>query len=266
VSEKPPLDGVVVVLDQTQDLVNIAGVVRVMMNMGLQHLRLVNPVEFDAWRIEGIAHRSGALIEATEHFDSLDDALADATWVVGTTGVGRTANRNWVRPRDVAPTLIEHAREGGRVALLFGREDWGLDNETLDRCHHVITIPTTPEYRSLNLAQAFLVVAYELFLAQGELDDLPVGRRAERPAEHHELESMYAALEIGLARIDFFKGTRPPESVLRALRTALGRAGLDRREAKLFEAIGYEIRNYMDRRGVSGPPGNPDPDSSSPSE
>lgn len=246
---RSPLDNVVVVLDQTRNLVNIAGVIRAMMNMGLSRLRLVRPAEFDAYRIEGIAHRSAPLIEATEHFDTLDEALADCTWVVGTTGVGRTANRNWMRPRAAAPEILRHAREG-TVALLFGREDWGLDTERLDRCQHVLTIPTDPDYPSLNLAQAALVVAYELFLAADELPPLPEGRRKDRPATQDELEQMYDALDRGLGRIDFYKGTRPPEAILRALRTALGRAHLDRREAKLIQAVGHEIGNYMRRHGV----------------
>lgn len=248
-----PLDRVVVVLDQTQNLVNIAGVVRAMMNMGLSRLRLVRPVEFDAYRIEGIAHRSAPLVEAIEHFDTLDEALADCTWVVGTTGVGRTANRNWMHPRQAAPEIVAHTREG-TVALLFGREDWGLDTERLDRCQHVVTIPTDPEYTSLNLAQAFLVVAYELFLAVDDVPPLPEGRRKDRPATQAELEHMYGALHLGLGRIDFYKGTRPPEAILRALRTALGRAELDRREAKLIQAIGYEIGNYMERHGIGPSP------------
>lgn len=251
------LDRVVVVLDQTRNLVNIAGAVRAMMNMGLSRLRLVRPAEFDAYRIEGIAHRSGPIIEATEHFETLDAALADCTWVVGTTGVGRTANRNWMHPRAAAPEILRRAAEG-RVALLFGREDWGLDTERLDRCQHVLTIPTAPDYPSLNLAQAVLVVAHELFLAADELPPLPEGRRKDRPATQEELEGMYDALHLGLGRIDFYKGSRPPEAILRALRTALGRAHLDRREAKLVQAIGYEIGNYMDRHGVGSPAGETD--------
>lgn len=242
-----PLDRVVVVLDHTQNLVNVAGTVRAMMNMGLSRLRLVAPVEFDAYRIEGIAHRSGPFIERIEHFDELDEALEDCARVYGTTGVARTAHRNWVRPRQAALEIVEQCAPEETVAVLFGREDWGLDNEALDRCQRVITIPTSPEYPSLNLAQAVLVVAYELFVASDGASALPVGRRAERAANHGELEQMYGALQVGLGRIDFYKGTRPPEAILRALRTALGRADLDRREAKLIQAIGYEIRNYMDR-------------------
>lgn len=243
------LDRVVVVLDHTQNLVNVAGTVRAMMNMGLERLRLVAPVEFDAYRIEGIAHRSGPFIERIEHFETLDEALEDCSLVYGTTGVARTAHRNWIRPREAAVEMLSATPEG-LVAVVFGREDWGLDNDALDRCQRVITIPTSSEYPSLNLAQAVLVVAYELFVASDGAAALPVGRRAERPANHGELEQMYSALEVGLGRIDFYKGTRPPEAILRALRTALGRADLDRREAKLIQAIGYEIRNYMDRHHI----------------
>lgn len=236
-----------VVLDEPLDLVNVAAVIRGMKNMGLSRLRLVRPHDFDPYRIEGIAHRSGDLIGATEIHESLESAIADAVWVLGTSARPRTANRNYVRPRDVAPTVVERAREG-TVCVLFGREDRGLTNEALDRCHAVAIIPTAPSYWSLNLAQAFLLIAYEVFLAaEGGTGELPRGRRAAAPASGGDLESMYAALERGLGRIGFFKGARRPEAVLRTLRTVLGRARLDVRESRLVRAIGYEIGHYLDR-------------------
>jgi tRNA/rRNA methyltransferase/tRNA (cytidine32/uridine32-2'-O)-methyltransferase len=241
------LDRIVIVLDETQDLVNIAGAMRAMQNMGLSRLRLVRPAEFDAYRIEGIAHRSAPLIESAEIHDSLDAALADAIFVVGTTARSRTAQRNFVHPRAAAPEILERAREG-TVAILFGREDRGLPNEALDRCHRIIVIPTDPEYWSLNLAQACLVVLYELFLATAGGDlPLPEGRRKSRPAKHEDLESMFAALEAGLGRIEFFKA-RKVEAVLRTIRTVLGRSRMDLRESRLFRAIGFEIGHYLDRR------------------
>jgi TrmH family RNA methyltransferase len=240
------LDQVVVVLDHPQNVVNIAAVIRAMKNMGLARLRLVNPAEFDAWRIEGIAHRSGDLIEATETFESLEEALADCVRVVGTSARARTANRNYVRPREAASNLLE-AAETGPVALLFGREDRGLDNAALDLCHSIAVIPTDPEYSSLNLAQAVMVLAYEVFLGSGEGDQpLPRGRRATGPATREDLELTYGALEKGLHRIEFFKA-RQPEAVLRTLRTVLARADLDTRESRLFAAIGFEIGHYLDR-------------------
>lgn len=259
------LDRIVVVLDHPKDVVNIAAVMRAMMNMGLSTLRLVRPDEFDAYRIEGIAHRSGPLIESTAIVDSLAEAVEDCVFVVGTTARPRTANRNYVRPRPLAAEMLERAAEGP-VALVFGREDRGLTNEGLDLCHRVAIIPTDAEYSSLNLAQAFLVLAYELHLAAVEGGEaLPEGRRADRPATLGELEGMYEALQNGLGRIDFFKGTRRADAVVRTLRTVLSRADLDRRESKLIQAIGFEIGNYMDRHQVRADrPPTADPDGADP--
>jgi TrmH family RNA methyltransferase len=240
------LSRVRIVLDHPKDLVNIAGVVRVMMNFGLSTLRLVEPDEFDAWRIGGIAHRSEHLTEAATIHDTLDEAVADATFIVGTTARPRTAGRSYLRARDAAAQIVRRAAEGP-VAILFGREDRGLTNEELDRCHAVAIIPTDAEYPSLNLAQACLVLAYEVFLAAGGgQEELPTGRRATRPPTHEELEEAFAAIEAGLHRIEFYKA-RKPEAVMRTLRTILTRAEPDLREAKLLGAIGYEIGHHIDR-------------------
>jgi len=249
------LDQVSVVLVETQDVVNIAGVVRAMMNMGLSDLRLVRPLDFDPYRIEGIAHRSAPLLERVRFFESLEEALADTVYAVGTSARGRTAARNYVRPREFAPVLLDRTPEG-QVAMVFGREDRGLENHELDLCQNVAVIPTT-EYRSLNLAQAFLIMAYELMLADtAEHEPFKTSRRAMGPATIENLEEMYSALESGLDRISFFKA-RKPEAVMRTLRTILAQARLDQREARLLAAIGYEMRHYHDRQTANAEnPGN----------
>lgn len=240
------LQNVAVVLDEPQDVVNVAGVIRAMKNMGLSRLRLVRPAEFDPYRIEGIAHRSEDVVEEARTFETLDDAVADATWILGTTARPRTAQRNYVRPREAAASMVQHAAEG-TVAILFGREDRGLSNRALDSCDAVAIIPTDPDYSSLNLAQACLLLSYEIFLAAGEgRDPLPTGKRSTEPATRGELEETYEALRKGLSRIEFFKA-RSPRSVLRTLRTLLSRAEPDLREARLVAAIGHEIANYLDR-------------------
>jgi len=240
------LSRIVVVLDHPKDLVNIAGVVRVMMNFGLSGLRLVEPDEFDEWRIGGIAHRSNDLTADASHHATLGEALADATFIVGTTARARTAGRSYVRPREAAEQIARRAAEG-TVAIVLGREDRGLTNEDLDRCHSVAIIPTDTEYSSLNLAQACLVLAYEVFLAVGGgQEPLPRGRRATRAPTQEELEETFGALAEGLAHIDFYKA-RKPESVMRTLRTIVARAEPDLREAKLLAAIGYEIRHHIER-------------------
>lgn len=240
------LSRVIIVLDEPQNLVNIAGVVRAMKNMGLSQLRVVDPAEWDPWRITGIAHRSEDVVEATRHFDSLSQAVEDCVLVVGTSARSRTAHRNYGWARQWAPRILDRARHGP-VALVFGREDRGLSNEALDRCDGVAVVPTDPEYPSLNLAQACLLLAYELFQAADDgPEELPRGKRYTGPATRGEMESMFQAVEEGLHRLDFFKA-RSPASVMRTLRTLLGRAEPDRQEAGLVRAVGFEIRNVLDR-------------------
>jgi TrmH family RNA methyltransferase len=219
-----------------------------MMNFGLKRLRIVNPAEFSPYRIGGIAHRSEAMIAATEIFETLDEALADVTWAMGTTARARTAARNYARPRAITDEVLTAARSG-TVAILFGREDRGLPNEALDRCNRVAIVPTDAEYSSLNLAQACLLVCYELFHAAEDHAPLPRGKRDMGPASHQDLEEMYGALEAGLGDIGFYKGARKPESIIRTVRTLLARAQPDLREARLIRAIGFEIGKFADRVG-----------------
>lgn len=242
------LANVVVVLDQPQDLVNIAGVVRAMKNMGLRRLRLVEPAEFDRWRITGIAHRSEDVVQSVEVPESLEEAVQDCVLVVGTTARARTAQRNYGRPREWAGRIVERARQG-RVAVVFGREDKGLSNAALDRCDGAIVIPTDPGYRSLNLAHACLLVGYEILLAaEGGARPLPRGKRSTRLATRGEIEEMLQALAGGLGCIDFFK-SRSPETVMRTFRTLLARADPDSQEAGLVKALGFEIVHYLERGG-----------------
>lgn len=239
-------DGVVFVLDEPQDLVNVAGTVRAMKNMGLGQLRLVRPAEFDAYRITGIAHRTEDVVERIRIFDSLREALADVTYVVGTTARPRTAARNYVHPRDMAPGLVERSQDGP-VAVVFGREDRGLDNQALDLCHAVAVVPGNPDHPTLNLAQAVLLVAYEVHLAAApEPAPFPRGKRSAGPTPLGELEQTYEALRDGLEAINFFKA-RNPDTVMRTLRTLVARAEPDRHEAGLLRAVGYEIGHYVHR-------------------
>ena len=132
--------------------------------------------------------------------------------------------------------------------MLFGREDRGLGNEALDLCHSVAIVPTDAEFSSLNLAQACLLTCYEIFLAsQDEEEPLPTGRRAEGAATQADLEETYAALAAGLESIEFFKGSRSPESMIRILRTLISRAEPDLHEARFVRAIGFKVRDYVER-------------------
>ena len=161
------LNNIVVILYQPQDVVNVGGVIRVMSNFGLSRLRLVEPAAWDAYRVEGIAHHTNEIIDQVEHFPTLEAALADCGFVLGTTARKRGTRRERLTPHEAAPLVLNAARKdtANPTALLFGREDSGLPNEALDNCHALLTIPTSPINASLNLAQAALIVTYELWLA-----------------------------------------------------------------------------------------------------
>ena len=237
---------IVVVLDEPQDLVNIAHVVRGMKNFGLRDLRLVNPREYEPYRVEGIAHQTQDLLARVRTFATLAEALADCVHIVGFTARGRTAKRNQQRPREAATEVLELA-DGGPVALLFGREDRGLSNDALDRCHRVVTIPSEPTYSSLNLAHAVIVMLYELALARGvESQPFKTPRRPSEPAVADEVERLFEDVARALDAIEFFK-TRNSDAVMRTLREVGHRTPLDAREVKLLRAIAIEVAKYGER-------------------
>lgn len=240
---------VVVVLHEPQDLVNIAAVVRAMKNFALRDLRLVRPAEYDAHRIEGIAHQTGDLLKRVVQCETLNEALADCVLTVALTARGRTAKHNALRPREAAPEILAAAAQG-RVALVLGREDRGLSNDDLDRCHRAVTIPTNPAHASLNLGQAFCVMAYELFVEGDRLPPLKPPRKTAPTATHGDLEELLRAAERTLWAIEFFKA-KNPEMVMRTVRSIVHRVPLDAREAKLARAMCYEVVHFLERKGVT---------------
>jgi TrmH family RNA methyltransferase len=242
---------VVVVLDQPQDLVNIAHVVRAMKNFAFRDLRLVQPREYDAYRVEGIAHQTADVLARVRTFASLGEALGDCVHIVGLTARGRTAKRNVQRPREAAAEITDLA-EDGPVALLFGREDKGLSNEALDRCHRVVTIPSEASYPSLNLGHAAVIMLYDLALARGAgTQPFKAPRRTSEPAAAEELERLFEGVARALATIDFFK-TRNAEGIMRTMRELAHRTPLDLREVKLLRAMAIEVVKYGERLARSG--------------
>ena len=238
----------IIVLHQTQDIVNIAGTVRAMLNMGFWRLRLVQPALYDAYRVAGIAHGSESMLEQVEFFDDLRSALADVSYAVGTTARARTPAFVWQHPREAAPELNQLVQSGtSPIAIVFGREDKGLTSDELDLCDRVITVPTNPEKSSLNLAQAALIVCYELWMAgPGGEQQLPTPRRHSPPAVPAELDILFQDMESGLAAIDFFK-KREPAMIMRTMRAVVRRAHTTSREARLLRAIFIEVRKYVAR-------------------
>jgi TrmH family RNA methyltransferase len=239
------LAAVRVVLYEPQDHVNIAATIRAMKNMGVSQLRLVRPVEWDPWRVEGIAHGTQDLISRIETFPDVEDAVADSVRVFAFTARRRAAKFRIIEPKEAAQQLLEHAAHGP-VSIVFGREDTGLPNDVVERAHAVVTIPTT-DHASINLAQAVLIALYELHLAAGDATRvLPPARKEAPPPTADELELFYEDAARALERIQFFK-TRYAEHIMRSLRAMITRADPDARELMLLRAIFIEVVRYIER-------------------
>lgn len=241
----------IVVLYQPQDLVNIALVVRAMKNMGLTRLRLVSPALFNAYRITGIAHDTHEIVEATELFDDFDSAVSDVIRVVATTARRRASRQVWSEPDRGAEELVSRSAEGD-IALVFGREDKGLPNEILDRCHEAICIPTNPEHPSLNLGHAAMIVLYEIRRAVRRAFDLEKrdlsGKLRDQapPATAAEMEEFFGVWEQAMETLGIFRGVEP-KTKMRSYRRILKRAEPDRRELRLLEATAWRIVNFAKR-------------------
>jgi TrmH family RNA methyltransferase len=251
---RPPawFSHVAVVLVETTDPVNVGGVVRVMANTGFVELRLVRPVGFDPWHVGGVAHYTQHIVSATQVFESLPAAVADRHFVLGLTGRHTRVERNALPFESAVSAVAEAAMGGQHVAIVLGREDSGLSNAMLDACHAITTIPTNPAYPSLNLAQATLLVLYQLFQRSGGMvQSYRPPRRASSAAPSELLEDLFADMERALDAIEFLK-SRSRVSTLRSLRVALYRARLDVREASLLRAVFIEVRKYLARKGFRG--------------
>ena len=238
-----------VVLVGTQHPGNIGSAARALKTMGLSRLVLVAPEKAPNAESSALAAGADDVLEGAQVHATLAEAVADCRLVLGCTARSRRVSLAELPPRVAAPRAVAAAADGGEVALVFGRERTGLDNEELQLCHAAIHIPANPEYSSLNLAAAVQVMAYELRLAllggttatppaavarpAGEGD---AGDPRDEPATHAQLEGFFAQLADTLDAIDFHKG-RAPESAMRKLRRVFLRADLDVREVRLLRGV-----------------------------
>ena len=212
---------------------NIGAVARAMKNMGLRDLALVEPRYFP--HDEATARASGAddLLESALVVDTLEEAIADCVYVAGASARSRTIGWPCLDARDAAVKLIEESAKG-KVAAVFGPEKNGLSNEQLDHCDTLLTIPTDPEFSSLNLAMAVQVVTYELRAARAAKppaydDDTPLATSAD-------LEHFYTHLEKVLRDVNFLDPDNP-RHLMRRLRRLFIRARPDRNELNILRGF-----------------------------
>lgn len=239
------LDNIRIVLVNTSHPGNIGGVARAMKNMGLSRLTLVEPRQFPDEQADWRAAGAIDLLQQARICASLDEAVADCQYIVGTSARERRIPWPLLDPRHCAEQMALRSSQE-QVAVLFGREDRGLTNEELQRCNLHLHIPSDPRYSSLNLAMAVQIVCYELRMLQLG-DSLPAAADVEWDAPFSTAESMerfYQHLEETLVGIGFLDPAAPRQLMVR-LRRLYGRVRLDEMELNILRGILTETQKFL---------------------
>lgn len=225
------------VLFKPQSAGNVGAAARALKNMGFGDLRLVAPDAMNRRESATMAVHADDVLETATTYRDLAAAIADASITVGTTCRPGLYRAGAVALREAARELMALAKNN-RVAIIFGPEDHGLSNRELKLCHRLITIPTAPEYPSLNLSQAVIVVAYELRMALHEKQPRAAAPKLVAAAEG---DAMLERMAQALIAVGFLPADNP-EHIMFAIRAMLGRSGITRRELEILNGIASHVR------------------------
>jgi len=225
------------VLVRTSHPGNIGSAARAMRTMAYTRMDLVAPHRFPDREASAMAAGADDVLEGAGVHAGLVDALAGTSLALGLSARRRGVNLPELTPREAAAQALAAAARGEQVALVFGNERTGLENEELARCHAMVRIPSVDDFSSLNLAQAVQVMAYELRVASlGENVPAPPPLHDEPPADAAQMERFYEHLAQTLDDIDFHKG-RSPIMIMLRLRKLFQRAQMDERELRMLHGI-----------------------------
>jgi len=227
-----------IVLVNTTHPGNIGGAARAMKNMGLAELYLVQPKEYPAPRAVWRAAGARDVLANATIVESVDEAIADCGLVVGTSARERRIPWPLLNPRECGEKTYLEA-EKHKTALLFGREDRGLTNDELQKCHYHVHIPSNPEYSSLNLATAVQVLAYEVRMASlaDEQGNLPALTEWDQPPVNAgDLEYFHEHLATTMADLKFYDPENPKQLLTR-MRRLFNRVRMDEMEVSILRGL-----------------------------
>ena len=225
------------VLVRTSHPGNIGSAARAIRTMGFERLELVSPHRFPDPEANALASGADDVLAAAGIHRELVDGLAGSSLALGLSARRRGVSLPELSPREAAQQVLAAAMRGEQVALVFGNERTGLENEELARCHAMVRIPSVDDFSSLNLSQAVQVMAYEVRLAMlGDELPAPPPEHDEPPADATQMEQFYRHLGQALDDIEFHKG-REPTTIMLRLRKLFQRAQPDERELRVLHGI-----------------------------
>lgn len=223
----------VIVLVRPQLGENIGKAARAMLNFGLTEMRLVAPR--DGWPNPSAgpaASGADVVLEQARLFDSVADAVADCAHVYATTVRKRGVTKPVMTPEQAAPAI---RTAEGRSAILFGPERSGLDTDDVALARTILTVPINPEFGSLNLAQAVILVAYEW--SKGTALEMPPVTELDPPAPQEELEGMIGQLDAMLVDSGYYFPPDRVPTIRRTLRVLLSRPGWTSQELRTLRGV-----------------------------
>jgi tRNA (cytidine32/uridine32-2'-O)-methyltransferase len=240
-------DSIRFVLVRTSHPGNIGAATRAIRTMGYSRLTLVAPHKFPHADASAMAAGADDVLENIVVVPTLIDAIADCTLVLGCTARRRGVALEEFSPRDAAARVT--AAAGSQIAIVFGNERTGLENDELKLCHAAVHIPSDPEFSSLNLAQAVQVLAYELRLSElANAVATDESKKLESPASAEQMEYFFSHLDQTLIDIDFHKG-RSPKTIMQRLRRLFLRAHMSEREVRILRGVFDDAQRMAHKAG-----------------
>ena len=217
---------------------NIGASARAMWNFGLEQMRMVAPR--DGWpstRAVAMASGAGRLLDAAQHFDGVSEAVGDASFVFATTARGRGLTKPILAPEEAMRQAAEKLAQGQKVAVLFGPERAGLENEDIAGANALISVPVNPDFPSLNLAQCVLLMAYEWRRAQGQVQLARMEMAKTQWAEAIEVEKLAQHYEERLEDAGFFFPEAKAPGMKVNLRNMWARFSLTRADVQMLHGV-----------------------------
>lgn len=217
---------------------NIGASARAMWNFGLEQMRVVAPR--DGWpstRAVAMASGAGRLLDAAQHFDGVSEAVGDTSFVFATTARGRGLTKPILAPEEAMRQAAEKIAQGQKVAVLFGPERAGLENEDIAGANALISVPVNPDFPSLNLAQCVLLMAYEWRRAQGKVELARMELAKTQWAEAIEVEKLAQHYEERLEDAGFFFPEAKAPGMKVNLRNMWSRFSLTRADVQMLHGV-----------------------------
>ena len=232
-------EGPAIILVEPQLGENIGMVARAMANFGLAELRLVKPR--DGWPSEkarSAASKADHVIDATQVFETLEEAVADLNFVYATTARERYGFKPVRSPVTAADTLRAKFKDGERTGILFGRERWGLSNEEVALADEIVTFPVNPAFASLNIAQAVLLMSYE-WMKTGieDLSTTAFDPVTQRPSTKEQVFGLFEHLEEALDARGYFHPPAKKPKMVDNLRAVISSRGFSEQEISVFRGV-----------------------------